>query len=708
MDYRTQLYEFIRVDPCNPFNYIQLAEVLDFLGKKEASAKSYSQANALDSESLDLRSKINWLNVSNKNKSSEEILSGYDRILHGQEVALYFSPDVSVLPHFSAQCVVAKTLQEQGIQSLFLNCSDLFYPFLIPSTDAIQDWFKSENIQNYKNKVHLILKSYLKEYDLVDIYPNFSVDIPSIDNDLKLFLHQNRNFLGYEYDGVAFGKLALLDLSLLTKKIDFSQASDNIQLLWFLFIKNNIIAYQILRYVYLKLNVKYAFHYGDYSLMLTHRIVAQLYPKVSLFSISHPSHLGVDRQRYAIYRGTFRETALKQGELWPSFRDLSLTQKMVLEVGDDLIARLSSAVSHIYSPAKTIGQDGLKKRLGLDDGKYLVVAYTSSLDEYLSAKMSIEEGLRIKLPNRSDPFKDQIDWLKKLVSFFESHDNIKLLVRVHPRESKNKRDSVVSEHLQLLMNEFSGTFHNSHFIWPEDPVSSYDVAELADLVLTSWSSIGLECARLGVPVLTAIHGMSPFPHDDFLEWEETPTLYFQKLQYLIDQPASTSTIARAFRCYYLYQLGASLDFSDVVPNKDFSSLPEFLLGKEAKTLHDAITSGQDLLEINYNHLKVAQSPNSFLVEEQEIIHQLRRIFHFIFTGQDDFPKNNPGVKFQYISQCVNLGTLVNCAREQGLRIGDQVTAFVGQHDKEVFYIAPNGQALHRYSPLCTRLIPLIC
>ena len=109
------------------------------------------------------------------------------------------------------------------------------------------------------------------------------------------------------------------------------------------------------------------------------------------------------------------------------------------------------------------------------------------------------EALGIVLPDRPQPFRDQIEWLTALVNYVEQGDELALVVRIHPREGVNKRESVASQHLTRLREAFGGTYANCRFIWPADPVSSYDLGEAADVVLTSWSTIGLEMARLGAP-----------------------------------------------------------------------------------------------------------------------------------------------------------------------------------------------------------------
>ena len=144
------------------------------------------------------------------------------------------------------------------------------------------------------------------------------------------------------------------------------------------------------------------------------------------------------------------------------------------------------------------------------------------------------------------------------------------IVRIHPREGANKRESVVSQHLSLLRAAFGGKYAHCRFVWPADAVSSYDLGEAADLVLTSWSTIGLEMARLGAPVLVAFNGAgAPLPRDDFYEWEPTPAEYFEKLRSLLDRPVSAEQIARAYRWYSLLTLGTTLDLADVIPRRRF-------------------------------------------------------------------------------------------------------------------------------------------
>jgi hypothetical protein len=697
-------YSYLKENPDSSTIYQLLAKSLHRQDRSQASVRAYQTAERLQ-PNLTPHDRLDWANALAACDHPQEALNYYQQAIGDKPIILFFSPDTGVAPHFAAQCVLAKTLQEQGHTVIVLPCGELFQPFLLPSLEQMEQWFQDQTINACNQQYRFVSKSFLTQYGL-----------PSFDarafwtSDMSKEVAQVINLVpgdlqDFQYNNIAFGKLALFDLALATKRYNFANLTSNIRTLWIQFIQKNLIAYILLDSVYKTFKIQAGLHFNDYSLMLTHRLIGKRY-HTPIMSITQASHLNADRRRYLITPQTFRETSFRQSDYWSKYRNLSLPLSVIHQIGDDVILKFRGAGSHVYSPSKSIEQPDLYRSLSLDPNRYLLVAYTSSRDEITSVTMGMA-GLGITLPKKDQPFADQIAWLQALVEFVEGSNNLQLVVRIHPRESRNKRDSQVSQHLDLLLENFSHPFQYCRFIWPEDPISSYDLAEIADLVLTSWSSMGLECARLGIPVLTATNGIAPFPHDDFLEWGQTPSDYFRNLAQLVDRPASLETIARAFRWYHLNHLGVSIDLSDLVPAPDFMGLPEFRLPREAKTIENVVVHGKSTLDINYERLVQSQTSDGGTMEQEAIVQQLRRIFHFIFTGQDDFPINNPEVKFQYISQSVSLENLVNCLREQGLPAKDQATAFVGRQGKDVFYIAPDGQALHRYSPLCARLVSLI-
>jgi tetratricopeptide (TPR) repeat protein len=698
-------YNQLRKNPNDISMYRHMAECFNLLHQYDSMIRSYQVIKNIDESSFHFDDHLSLGNALSNCGQTVEALDTYEAISK-KEIVLVFSPDVNVHSHFHAQCILAKVLNDQGICTVMVPCSEIFHPFLLPSIDQSLEWFNSDNTLYHNQYGYDFAQRSLVQYRLPSLNIKAFWDEGMTSRLCDLMSSCPQNPMEFWFEGINFGGISTFDLALLTKIYDFRGVSASVEEIWKKYIEHNLIAYFLTKKIYEVFKIKSAIHYNDYSPMLVHRIVGER-NEVSIFTVTQSSHIGVDRRRFNFFSRMSRLIAEKQVLQWPRFRDLALQSEIVLQVGDDILFKFGASGSHVYSPKKSLQSPvALYESLQLDSKKSLLVAYTSSNDEVVSILSGIK-GLNIDFQYPPQPFSDQVDWLQQLTDWVESRSNLQLIVRIHPRESRNHRDSQISQHLNLLIENFDRPFVNCRFIWPEDPISSYDLAEIADLVLTSWSSMGLECARLGIPVLTATNGIAPFPHDDFLEWGQTPQQYFQKVTELLSSSPSLSRIALAFRWYHLYHLGISLDLSDLIPSPDFTGLPEFQMPREAKTIEDIIIHGKDILEINCSRLEAAQSSNSGLLEEQAIIQQLCRIFHFIFTGQDDLPSHDTEVKFQYIPQASSLEDLVNWAAEQVISCKDRGAAFVGQQGGEVFYIDPNGQALQRYSPLCTRLIPLI-
>lgn len=550
----------------------------------------------------------------------------------GQPLIVFFAPEAGVSPHFNAVLMVARTLQEQGRDVAVVKCPGMLsrcpvmdmyqYPYdLTPDLKANT----CAECQDYAMKA---TSAYgLPIIDLGQCYgPNIEAKLQNAMEGLPADLRD------FEYDGIPFGRLAVLDLVYAVKVSDFESIEEHYREAWITYIQGCMTSYLVMDELFRQLSVHALVHYSEYSLMVGARLAASRHG-VPAYSIIHAAQGGVNRQRINVYPKTWVLQAQQQRQTWPEWRNLPLDPDQVAAVADDLIMRLGSQSVFVYSPAKTLYGEALYEQLGLSRRKKLLVAFTSSLDEMLAAKMySDAQGLA--LMHDRQPFEDQIAWLSALCSFVEGREDLQLVVRVHPREGRNHRDRVLSQHLSRLQAAFKRPFNNCTFVWPEDTPSSYDLGEMADLVLTSWSSMGLELARLGVPVLTSTRGLSPYPADDFLEWAETPEEYFSKLEGLLDVTPDVERLQRAFRCYHLFHLGNSLDFQDLVPIRDFTGLPPFDFPAEASRLDAAIVHGQDVLVQNLDRARTHQSHDNEHQEQEALRRQLRRIIRFLLAGID--------------------------------------------------------------------------
>jgi hypothetical protein len=209
-------------------------------------------------------------------------------------------------------------------------------------------------------------------------------------------------------------------------------------------------------------------------------------------------------------------------------------------------------------------------------------------------------------------------------------------------------------------------------VWPDDPVSSYNLAEIADAVSVSWSTIGLECARFGIPTVAVFSGIGSFPVGDFISFEETSQRYFAALESALVAPASFSKLTEAYRWTHYAFWAPVVDVSDVVPAWDYPGVPPWRVPQNSKTILRVLNNNEDMAAINMQRLRIGRSAED--QERRGMIEALDRTVVFFMTGED-----RPG------------------ARLENLVSGPKRGSVIAQID---------GQLLERHSPMLCRLAML--
>jgi hypothetical protein len=544
---------------------------------------------------------------------------------------LFFTPEAGVDPHLAAQCVLGRALCERGHDVLFVRCFDCF------RRCPVMDMYHLPHGLPAAGRERVCLGCAANSFQRLASYGLPALDLREVltpalrDTVERALAAAPPDLREFTYDGVAFGQLSAMNLALGHKVADLAVLSAEHHRAWLEYIETSLMAYLLTDELCRRLRVQRVVVFNDYALLLGARLAAQKHG-IGVVTTTLASHLSIDRRRYVfLHRPGSLEFAV-QGAAWPAWRELALPPTRVREIGEDTLARFRATQSHVYSPPKTFGEFDLRARLGLDPERKLLVAFTSSLDEMMAIGVT-RAGLGFSPSTPPQPFADQIEWLLAVIERVERSADLQFVIRIHPREGVNKRDSVVSQHLGRLRAQLERPLRHCRVVWPGDPISSYDLGELADVALVSWSSIGLEFARMGVPVLTSTSGISPFPHDDFLEWGATPEAYFARLDELLTRPAALDTIARAFRWYNLHHLGTSLDLGDVVPDPYFEGLPPWRTPAEAATIEEVLLDGREVLTINHERLCATQTDGAQEVEHGALQRHLRRLIRCVFTGQ---------------------------------------------------------------------------
>lgn len=178
-------------------------------------------------------------------------------------------------------------------------------------------------------------------------------------------------------------------------------------------------------------------------------------------------------------------------ELWERARHLPLTADEERALDATLAARAGGVVGAVdLWPRMENDARALLARLGLQPGRPLAVAFPNILWD--SAVYRQDRA-----------FHGMFDWIAQLVRAFQELPEADLVIRVSPSEVRlpllETRDRVIDR----LRQAFPALPPNVHLIPPEDPASSYALISQARAALVYTSTIGLEAAVRGKPVLVA-------------------------------------------------------------------------------------------------------------------------------------------------------------------------------------------------------------
>ncbi len=184
-------------------------------------------------------------------------------------------------------------------------------------------------------------------------------------------------------------------------------------------------------------------------------------------------------------------------------------------------ARIEGMEFNAYTSLK--GQDIADedaKRFGkfLEIYKRVHSFFLSSEDE-LTPHIITHGASMMPDPNPFGPYRTQLEFTSYLLKAAASHSEIGFVIRLHPRMAANKRDHFESEEhvrYKTLMAEINIP-ENVFVLYGDSKISSYFVISKSDLVIVSWSTIGLEALLLGTPVVSVfpyylMYPLSAFTH----------------------------------------------------------------------------------------------------------------------------------------------------------------------------------------------------
>ncbi|MGB8251819.1 MAG: hypothetical protein WCF08_01275, partial [Anaerolineaceae bacterium] len=164
-------------------------------------------------------------------------------------------------------------------------------------------------------------------------------------------------------------------------------------------------------------------------------------------------------------------------------------------------------------------------------------------------------------PHSNVLFPDMFNWLDSLLSVFKKHPKTLFVIRAHPDETRPGKTSQETV-AEWALHRNIQAFRNVRFINPEQTLSSYDLIQKAKFIMVYNSTIGLEAAIIGVPVLSA--GKARYTQYPTVYFPKTRTAYSRQLEEFlkakkIKKIPANQIQSRRFLYYQLFKTSLSFE-----------------------------------------------------------------------------------------------------------------------------------------------------
>jgi hypothetical protein len=186
--------------------------------------------------------------------------------------------------------------------------------------------------------------------------------------------------------------------------------------------------------------------------------------------------------------GTYHRTLMT--EPVSNWENLPWSDKLNNDIIDYLNSRWFGTKDWIHFHKNTVfDKEKLYTDIGIDRNK-----------PYLLALTNVMWDAQLHYPNNA--FSGMLEWIKHTIQWFIKHTELQLVIRVHPAEVNGTLPS-----RQLVVEEIEKAFgnlpSNIFVIGPNNPISTYVLAEDCNAAIIYGTKTGVELSAKGIPVIVA-------------------------------------------------------------------------------------------------------------------------------------------------------------------------------------------------------------
>jgi hypothetical protein len=231
-------------------------------------------------------------------------------------------------------------------------------------------------------------------------------------------------------------------------------------------------------------------------------------------------------------------------EIWEVYKGHPFTEDQHEKIEKLFVSRKNATLWQQFSrqwqelPAEGIRK--VKEKVGLDERPVVLLAANVIGDSLTLGRQVFSETMS--------------EWISRTLDYFKNKDNVQFILRIHPGERYTDGPSVED----VVWKTFVDLPGHYHIVSANDPVNTYDLVAVADLGLTYTTTVGMEMAMSGLPVI--VSGNTHYRGKGFTldpsSWEEYYALIDQVLAspetYRLNEESYHKAWHYAYRFFFNY------------------------------------------------------------------------------------------------------------------------------------------------------------
>lgn len=242
-------------------------------------------------------------------------------------------------------------------------------------------------------------------------------------------------------------------------------------------------------------------------------------------------------QRQRIWLAQDREVMRQEtDDLWQARRETPLSEDQWKQVQSLFQARQRASLwenfSRRWQGVASEGGEKVRSTLGLDGRPIVLMATNVFGDSLTLGRQVFSESMG--------------EWMERSLRYFAGRPDVQFVMRIHPGELLAQGPSAA-----VLVNRVLPDLpENVHIVAPDTKINTYDIVEIADVGLVYTTTVGMEMAMSGIPVVVV--GNTHYRRKGFTLDPQTWESYFDTLDQVLENPAGFRLSEEQVKCAWNY------------------------------------------------------------------------------------------------------------------------------------------------------------